>query len=67
VQNDTILLSSGLERGIKQWLKVCLVVKKYKSELANDIATSRLQQFAADITHRRLQGLEVPPKFWKYL
>lgn len=44
-----------------------LAAKKYKSELVDDTATSRLQQFAANITDTQLRDLEVPPKFWKLL
>lgn len=65
--NDTILLSGQLERGVKYWLKVCLAAKKYNSDVANDMATSTVQQFAANVIDKQLQGLEVPPKFWKYL
>ena len=66
MQNDTILLSGQLERGIKHWLKVCLAAKKYNSDLANDMATSRVQQFAANVIDEQLQDLEVPSKFWEY-
>lgn len=44
-----------------------LAASKYKSELVDDIATSRLQQFAANITDTKLRDLEVPPKFWNLL
>ncbi len=44
-----------------------LVAKKYKSELVDDIATSRLQQFATNITDTQLRDLEIPSKFWNLL
>ena len=44
-----------------------LAAKKYKSELVGDASTTRLQQFAANITDAQLRDLEVPSKFWTLL
>ncbi len=41
--------------------------KRYKSELVGDASTTRLQQFAANVTDAQLRDLKVPTKFWTLL
>ena len=44
-----------------------LVAKNYKSEFNDDPSTTRLQQFAANVTDTQLENLKIPRKFWAVL
>ena len=40
------------------------LAKVYKSDIADDTSTGRLQKFAANLTDDQLRKENVPPKFW---
>ncbi|KAI4229207.1 MAG: hypothetical protein L6R36_001056 [Xanthoria steineri] len=44
-----------------------MIAKTYKSELIDDLSTTRLQQFAANVDDAQLQKMEIPKKFWSPL
>ena len=43
------------------------VAKTYKPELINDQSTTRLQQFATNVTDAQLEKMNIPRKFWGVL
>ena len=43
------------------------MAKKYKPDMADSTATSKLQQFAANLNNAQLKEAGVPPKYWSIL